>query len=156
MNTKNKTLLRIVKSWNLSEKPEYRKFRCANCQKYVSKAYYYWIDAGGYKTPVHFCKKCQKKFELEKIEITKPGLTVSRKTFGLDFEKKFIQICKEIIKKWNTKTKPIYKIFTCDYCGRNMYKAYHAWLKLNNNLVELHFCIKCGKKLKLNQKNICF
>jgi len=32
MDAKTKTLLRIVKTWNIKEKPEYRGFRCASCQ----------------------------------------------------------------------------------------------------------------------------
>lgn len=151
MDTKTKTLLRIVETWKLQEKPEYRGFRCANCQKYMHKAYYYWLKGGGFLTPVHFCKKCQKKFESLKIKIMKPSLTVNRKTFGLDFEKKITKICKDIIKKWDTKAKPIYKIFTCDNCKKNMYKAYHTWLNIDNCLAEVHFCKNCGDKLKLNK-----
>ena len=151
MKAKTKTLLRIVETWKLSEKPEYRGFRCANCQRYMHKAYYYWLNDGGYLTPVHFCKKCQKKFELSKIQITKPRLSVNRKTFGLDFGKDFIERCKNLIKKWNTKAKPTYKIFTCDNCGKNMYKAYHCWLNINGLLIEIHFCEKCGNKLGLNK-----
>jgi RNase P subunit RPR2 len=151
MDAKTKTLLRIVKTWNIKEKPEYRGFRCALCQKYIHKAYYYWLDSSEYLTPVHFCKDCRKKFETGKIQVTKPCLSVNRKTFGLDFEKNFIQKCKNLIKKWNIKSKPIYKTFTCDNCGKNMHKAYHTWLNIDGRLVELHFCKKCGNKLGLNK-----
>ncbi|MDI6591790.1 MAG: hypothetical protein QME61_02560 [Patescibacteria group bacterium] len=109
MDTKTETLLKIVKTWNINEKPEYRGFRCANCQKYIHKAYYYWLNAAGYKTLVHFCKNCQKKFESKEIQITKPRLPVNQKTFRPAFGKDFIQMGKEIAKKWNTKAKPIYK-----------------------------------------------
>jgi len=149
MDAKTKTLLKIVKTWNLSKKPEYRGFRCANCQKYMRKVYYYWLDGSGYLTPVHFCKECQKKFESSEIQITKPRLPVNRKTFGLDFGEEIIQMGRNIIKKWKIKAKPKYKIFTCDNCGKNMYKAYHTWLNIKNRLVEIHFCKKCGDKLKL-------
>jgi len=151
MDKKTKTLLKIVETWDINEKPEYRGFRCANCQKYMLKAYYYWLDGGRYKTPVHFCQNCQKEFESRKIQITKPRLLVNRKTFGLDFGKDFVQMCEKIVKKWNTKAKPKYKIFICDKCGKNMYKAYHTWLNLNGLLVEVHFCEKCGNKLGLNK-----
>jgi len=151
MDIKTKTLLRIVKTWNLSEKPEYRGFKCANCQRYLHKAYYYWINRNGYKTPIHFCKKCQKEFESGKIQITKPCLPINRKFFGLKFDQGFIKMCKEIIKKWNTKAKPVYKNFTCDYCRKNIYKAYHTWLNLNGILCEVHFCQNCAFKLKLNR-----
>ena len=92
MNAKTKTLLKIVETWKLNEKPEYRGFRCANCQKYMHKAYYYWLDTKGYKTPVHFCRQCQKLFESFHIRITKLSHPINRKTFGLKFEQKFIYI----------------------------------------------------------------
>jgi len=126
MDTKTKTLLKIVETWSLSQKPEYRGFRCANCQKYIHKGYYYWLDGGDYKTPVHFCKKCQRKFESGKIKITKPTIPVNRQTFGLNFPENFIHLFKNLIQNWDTKAKPIYKIFTCDNCGKNMYKTYHV------------------------------
>jgi len=151
MNTKTKILLRIVETWDIQEKPEYRGFRCANCQKYIHKAYYYWLDGGGYLTPIHFCKKCQKKLESFQIKIIKPRLPVNRKTFGLNFGEKIFKICKNISKKWNTKAKPTYKIFTCDKCGRNMYRAYHVWLNIDSRLIEVHFCKKCGDKLEINK-----
>jgi transcription elongation factor Elf1 len=147
MDNKTKILLKIVKTWNLSEKPEYRGFRCAYCQKYLHKAFYYWLDGAGYKTPVHFCKKCQKDFESGKIRITKKALPINRKIFGLKFDENFIQICKNIIKNWNTKAKPVYKIFTCDYCGKNMYNSYQTWLNIDVSLVEMHICKNCWNKL---------
>jgi type II secretory ATPase GspE/PulE/Tfp pilus assembly ATPase PilB-like protein len=30
-------LLRIVQSWNINKGPEYRGFRCANCQRYIAR-----------------------------------------------------------------------------------------------------------------------
>lgn len=62
----SKTLLKIVKTWNIKLQPEYRGFRCANCQRYIHKAWHHYLDYGGYKTPVHFCNKCQKKSKLNK------------------------------------------------------------------------------------------
>jgi len=68
-----KTLLRIVKTWTINQKPEYRGFRCANCQKYIRKAWHYWLEQGGYRTPVHFCNVCDGKFKSLKIKgIYKP------------------------------------------------------------------------------------
>ncbi|MCL4365916.1 hypothetical protein M1437_01685 [Patescibacteria group bacterium] len=58
----NKTLLTIVKTWNIKFQPEYRGFRCADCQKYMHKAWHHYLNYGGFKTPIHFCNKCQKKF----------------------------------------------------------------------------------------------
>jgi len=141
-----KQLLQIVQSWNLNPNPEYRGFRCANCQKYMQKAWYHWLVEGGYKTPVHFCNSCEEKFKLNKIEINKPKLLVNKSKFKLPTEIKNKLI--ELSKKWKTKAKPIYKIFTCDACNENMYKAYHIWLTEKDRLIEVHLCRKCGKMLK--------
>lgn len=146
MKNKNEILLKIVKTWKIKEKPEYRGFRCANCQKYIHKAYHYWLDNGRYKTPVHFCLNCQKKFELGKIEVKKPKIAVNRENFGRGFKKEFIEKCKAIAKKWDMKEKPVYRIFSCDNCRRNLYKGWHVWLNLNDFLMEMHFCKECGEK----------
>ncbi|MCL5784224.1 MAG: hypothetical protein M1142_02620 [Patescibacteria group bacterium] len=58
----DKTLLKIVKTWNIKMQPEYRGFRCADCQRYLHKAWHHYLNYGGFKTPVHFCNNCQKKF----------------------------------------------------------------------------------------------
>jgi len=34
-------LLEIVETWQPSEYPEYRGFRCANCQQYKNQAWYH-------------------------------------------------------------------------------------------------------------------
>lgn len=78
-------LLEIVKTWNLNEKPEYRGFRCANCQKYMDKAWHHWLASGNYITPVHFCNKCEKDFLSSNIKITKPKIEIDRNKFGLKF-----------------------------------------------------------------------
>lgn len=57
-----KKLLKIIKTWNIKLKPEYRGFRCADCQRHMHKAWHHYLNSGGFKTPVHFCSKCQKKF----------------------------------------------------------------------------------------------
>lgn len=54
-----KKLLRIVKTWNREQ--GYRGFRCADCQRYMHKAWHHYLNYGGFKTPVHFCNDCQKK-----------------------------------------------------------------------------------------------
>ncbi|MDO8663717.1 MAG: HAD family phosphatase, partial [Candidatus Wildermuthbacteria bacterium] len=48
---------------------------------------------------------------------------------------------------WNAQVKPIYKMFTCDECGKNMVKAWHVWANLKGLLAETHFCKKCGERL---------
>lgn len=54
-------LLKIVKKWNIKLAPEYRGFRCADCQKYIHKAYQHNLNSSGYKVLVHFCISCEKK-----------------------------------------------------------------------------------------------
>jgi hypothetical protein len=117
---RQKSLLRIVKTWKISRKPEYRGFRCANCQKYIHKAWHCWLKEGGYQTPVHFCNNCEVNLKL-KIKGTYKTFTPldSKHLTG----------------------------FTCDNCGKKMYKAWHVWTKKDGILSEAHFCKKCGKKL---------
>ncbi len=51
-------VLRVVKKWKISNKPQYRPFRCALCQKKMRKAWHVWLKESGYKVEVHFCRKC--------------------------------------------------------------------------------------------------
>lgn len=139
--------LKIVKTWQLKELPEFRGFRCANCQKYMNKAWYHWLDEGGYKTPVHFCDKCEKEYGCSQIKILNLPVRFNRKKFGFAFPPQIKSKIINIAGKWDTKAKPVYKMFTCDECQRSMIKAYHVWANLNNTLIETHFCWECGQKL---------
>lgn len=56
-------ILKIVKKWKIKWNPEYWGFRCAKCQKPMRKAYHCWLNKGGFKLEVHFCKKCFKEVE---------------------------------------------------------------------------------------------
>jgi len=105
MDAKTKTLLKIVKTWNLSKKPEYRGFRCANCQKYMRKAWHYWLNEGGYKTPVHFCSKC-------KINLKLPGANYRK--FNCDKCSKNVRKAYHI---WNKKEGVLSEIHFCKKCG---------------------------------------
>ena len=58
-----KILLKTVQSWNINPKPKYRGFRCANCQKYMHKAWHIWFDYKGFKCEIHLCRKCYKKYK---------------------------------------------------------------------------------------------
>lgn len=140
-------LLRVVRTWRPSEKPEYRGFRCANCQRRMYKAWYHWLDRCGYKAPVHFCAACEKKFRAGKICITTPEVKINRKTFGLEFSKETERKLREASKKWDTRARPTYRTFTCDECGRRMRKAWHVWFNDRGTLVEAHFCKEDGIKI---------
>lgn len=144
-------LLKIVRTWNLSRWPEYRGFRCANCQEYMTKAWYHWLNDGGYKTPVHFCAKCEKDFLVSKIEVKKPQIIVDRVEFNPELPKAIKSKIAFIARKWDTSAEPEYKMFVCDECGRDMAKAWHVWANLNKVLIETHFCKECGKKLGLDK-----
>jgi len=150
-----KTLLQIVKTWNINPGPEYRGFRCANCQKTIRKAWYHWLATVGYKTPVHFCNECEKKFKLNKIKVKKPILKVNKSKF-IQFPENINLKLQKAVRKWNTKSKPIYKIFTCDNCGKKMFKAYHIWFNSKGTLIEVHFCRQCGDKIGILKQNLNF
>jgi NMD protein affecting ribosome stability and mRNA decay len=139
-----KVLLRIVQSWNLNPKPEYRGFRCANCQKSIRKGWYHWLTTGGYKTPVHFCNRCEKKFRLNKIKVKKPISKVNKSKF-IKFPEDIKSKLRKIVQRWNTK--PIYKTFACDHCGKKIFKTYHIWFNSKGTLIEVHFCRQCGDKI---------
>jgi len=141
-----KVLLRIVQTWDLSPNPEYRGFRCANCQKSIRKAWYHWLVGGGYKIPVHFCSKCEKTFILNKIKINKPIIKVEKEKF-LEFSGKIQAFLGKIVDGWSIKTKPIYKIFTCDYCSKNLYRAFHIWNTKKGIFVETHLCRQCKDRI---------
>ena len=84
--------------------------------KIYAKAGYHWLNKGGYKTPVHFCNKCEKDFRDLNINIdsSKINIVSNKKIFGLNFSKIIKAKIKEVIKKWNLKVPPEYKRFTCD------------------------------------------
>jgi len=146
------TLLKIVRTWNLKPKPEYRGFRCANCQKYMRKAWHHWLAKGGYKTPVHFCHVCQEEFRSGRIRINKGKAKVDKSEFKFPIKEKGRLI--KLSGKWEVEAKPIYRMFTCDECNKDMYKAYHIWLTERGSLIEIHLCKECGDKL-FQEKRIC-
>ena len=137
-----KILLKIVQTWNIKPNPEYRGFRCANCQKYMHKAWYHWLFSGGFKGPVHFCNKCESGFRAGNIRITNPAVKVDRSIF-LKYPKKVKELLVKTGNNFPLNDKPKYKIFTCDKCGRNCFKIYHVWDIEGFNLVETHFCKDC-------------
>ena len=132
----------IVQTWNIRPNPEYRGFRCANCQKYMHKAWYHWLKSGGFVGPVHFCNQCEKDFKTGNIKIINPQVKIDRSKF-LKYHPKIKQLLVKTANNFPLKDKPKYKIFTCDECGENHFKMYHVWDKQNENLIEAHFCKHC-------------
>lgn len=160
-NQKSKQiLLDIVKTWHLKEIPEYRGFRCANCQEYKNEAWYHWLNSNGYQLPVHMCdEKCESQFQKDTIVINPTKKTsVNRNVFGSKylFKDKTIKRFKEIVAFWPEYREPEFKAFFCDECGKDLYidetdgqrKGFHVWWKTENSvLTELHFHKECGNKL---------
>lgn len=157
-------LLQIVKTWNISEWPEYRGFRCANCQEYKNEAWYHWLNLGGYRLPIHLCADtCEIEFKAGNIKI---GSSADKKfdleSFGNNY--KFSQKAQEtftkIIQSWPDYKEPELKAFTCDACNKNLdvdtvdnkRKGYHVWWKMDDlkTLTEFHFHKECGNNLRLN------
>ena len=155
------TLLSIVETWNISETPEYRGFRCANCQKYKNEAWYHWVHTGNYKLPIHLClDECELLFRSNLISIDlSRRKTVDRKTFGqaYQYSSKAVTRFKEIIASWPEEKEPELKAFTCDNCEKELdidpkdkrRKGFHVWWNNNEALTELHFHTSCGEKLGL-------
>ena len=156
-----KVLLKIVETWNLSEKPEYRGFRCANCQQYKNKAWYHWLNTGDYKLPVHLCNEtCEPAFQDGSIQIDKDKRQkVDRNLYGNSYKytSKAIKRFEEIVSSWPKYKDPELKAFNCDECNKDLdtdmadglRKGYHVWWKMNDGktLVELHFHKKCASLL---------
>lgn len=157
-------LLDIVGTWKISKNPEYRGFRCANCQKYNNVAWYHWLNDGGFKLPVHLCKNCEAKFQDNAIGIDESKKQIiNRKTFGNSYKyspaaiKKF----KKIVVSWPKHQKVEFKAFSCDQCGKvldidkkdGLRKGYHCWWKMEDGktLAELHFHKSCAELLGIKQ-----
>ncbi|MFB6290904.1 MAG: hypothetical protein ABEJ25_04160 [Candidatus Bipolaricaulia bacterium] len=56
-------VLRIVEEWDIEKEPEYRSFRCAKCNKVLTKAWHVWLNQGNFKLEVHFCDDCYQELK---------------------------------------------------------------------------------------------
>lgn len=162
-------LVKIVETWRPSEYPEYRGFRCANCQQYKNEAWYHWVNAGNYRLPIHLCDDtCEPAFRTGNIHVDESKrATVDRATFGdaYKYSEETKQRFREIIKAWPEYKEPELKAYTCDYCeeeltmekqpdGIKQRQGYHVWWKMDDGktLAELHFHKTCGNKLGIYSK----
>lgn len=156
-----KTLLEIVTRWAPKEKPEYRGFRCANCQVYFTgDAWHHFVQTGDFLCPVHFCDGCEGLFKNSALEFKQSAVNVDHLTFGSTYSytpeaiEEFNKIIKQLPEEYlEVKKKP----FECDLCKMSLEKSstgqqegWHAWWNNNGTLVELHFCRECGKVLGLS------
>ena len=139
---KQDVLLHVVQTWNLNPKPEYRGFRCANCQRYLHKAWHHWITSGGYRTPVHLCQSCEGLFKKGKLKARGSRRPALKSRFYTNLSSKVRAQLRNFIGR--TSSRPVYKSFTCDKCRTSFTKAYHVWLFLRGSLNELHLCKRCG------------
>lgn len=147
----------IVDIWDISPKPEYRGFRCANCQKYINESYYHWLQDDQYYAPVHFCTDCQSKFLSGELQ---PAVSSSHRERDLTvFNKQYSSAAQEvfasIVATWQPAASDAATIFYCDKCGRELdidaadgqRKGYHVWWLHDGRLHELHFHRGCGDEL---------
>ncbi len=163
---KQALLLQIVETWRPSQFPEYRGFKCANCQQYKNKAWYHWLSLGDYKLPIHICNDiCEPQFQKGTIKIDQSKRAkVDRSSFGKEYKflEKTILRFKEIVSSWPDYENPKLKAFICDECGQDLdidpldsqRKGYHVWWKEDDGktLVELHFHKFCGNSMGIFTK----
>lgn len=156
-----RVLLSIVETWRLSEKPEYRGFRCANCQQYKNEAWYHWVNTGGYRLPIHMCDDtCEKAFRSHSIIIDESKrLQVNREDFGqtYSYTPEAIQKFRQIVGTWPEYKEPVLQAYTCDLCNLELTidaadgqrKGYHVWWKMDDGktLAELHSHRECAASL---------
>jgi hypothetical protein len=154
-------LLETVETWNLNEYPEFRGFRCANCQQYKNQAWYHWLNSGDYRLPVHMCDdNCESLFKTGAIEIDEnKKVSVDRNSFGnsYQFKPETIKRFDKVIASWPEEKEPELKNFSCDECGLdleinpvdNQRKGFHVWYKMldGKTLAELHFHKNCANAL---------
>ncbi|MEW6008524.1 MAG: hypothetical protein AB1629_02700 [Candidatus Omnitrophota bacterium] len=160
-------LLKIAKTWHIKRTPKYRAFKCANCRRFLHRAWHHWLHSGGFRTPIHLCQKCHNN-----LDITYPALNlypvrelhkkhrnfsngVKLKKIKFSFKKEVRKFLIKIISGWDIAESPLYKQFTCDYCKRIIYKTYHIFFKANSKISEVHLCKYCNRLilLKSNIKN---
>ena len=147
-------LLKIIGTWVINEIPEYRAFKCANCQNYINKARYHWINSNGFRLPLHLCQQCELKLQQNKV-VVKENNTIQNFNNSYQLSDVVRKHFEEIIDKWPVSNTPELKEFTCDECLKtlnvdkddNQRKGYHIWYKMEdgNTLAELHFHRHCSQ-----------
>lgn len=156
-------LLKIVETWRPNPIPEYRGFRCANCQQYKNQAWYHWLNTAGYRLPVHMCTDtCEPAFQNASITIAQDKRqTVDRPTFGQSYPypSPAVQAFRNIVAAWPDAAPPQLKAFTCDLCHQDLdidpqgsqRKGYHVWWLMDDGttLAELHFHRHCAQQLEI-------
>lgn len=147
-------LLRIVRSWDIKRIPEYRGFRCAICQRYVYKAWHYWLLNQYFRTPVHICKVCQnnpKMPEGQKSSHTSVQIcsNTSWNSWNEHLSGNLIDILTSTAKSWRRDQRVVYRQPTCDSCSHTVHKAFHIWFRTGAALNEGHLCTRCSDEYGL-------
>jgi hypothetical protein len=155
-----KTLLKIVETWDIKEVPEYRGFRCANCQEYKNEAWYHWVNSGGFRLPIHLCNdSCNLAFQNNLIQIDDSKKKIfDKNTFGnsYSYTPEAITKFQEIVEFWPEYKEPELKVFTCDLCVKDLdidekdgvRKGFHVWWSMvDKTLAELHFHKECASSM---------
>ncbi len=160
-------LLKIVETWRPSEQPEYRGFRCANCQEYKNEAWYHWVNTAGYRLPIHMCDDtCEPQFQAGTVQVNEEKRAqVNRETFGYQYTEAAKKRFREIIASWPEYKEPELKAYVCDNCGKELdmetlpdgsrqRQGYHVWWKMDDGqtLAEMHFHRDCGHRLSIYGK----
>lgn len=137
-----KLLLEVVERWNPNPKPEYRGFRCANCQKYNLQdgAWHHLLSSGGFLNPVHFCDECEAKFNASNLQLTSPKTEVDIRNFS-----QIPENLRQIVSLRPKNSKVVKKQIECDNCGKPLQEAYHVWFNMDETLVEMHFDKDCWR-----------
>ena len=148
-------LIAIAETWVLSDRPEFRGFRCADCQQYlIDNAWHYFLREGGYLLAVHFCGTCRRVFDESGIT-SKPRFSVVRKRFMPRFPAGTGKALHAISRRWNRDTPPVSKVFTCDRCKEALpmlgdrRQGWHVWQNQHGRLIEYHFDDACARKIKI-------
>lgn len=157
-------LLSIVETWQPNEWPEYRGFRCANCQQYRNEAWYHWVTTGGYLLPIHMCNEtCHKALKDGAISVNQvKRAVVNPAIFGQDYQytQDTIKQFRKIVALWPQDQGPQLKEYVCDECDKTLEidptdgarKGWHAWWNNNGILTEFHFHRECGHTLGITTK----
>ncbi len=136
-------LLEIARTWHIKKRPSYRAFKCANCRRFLRRAWHHWLVSGGFNTPIHLCPRCHNN-----LSITYPTLVINLQNINFAFKKGIKEVLVHIVSDWDIKEKPHYKQFSCDYCKRFIYKAYHIFIKINRKISEVHLCRHCWHEIR--------
>jgi hypothetical protein len=144
----------IIASWKINPEPEYRGFRCANCQNYINEAFYHWLQNSHFFIPVHFCEHCQQLFENGELdEIPQRQSSADVHNFHADYPGK--KTFQQLVQSWKPSSDKKLTSFYCDKCALPLEvdqsdddrKGYHVWWLNDNLLYELHFHKECGNPL---------